>query len=200
MPWETNFGLFGHFPCLLPRGKSSCCNVPDRSTWECGTMQRLVGHAYCCNRSTSSAHAATCKKLAYRLNKPGKLKYSWWGQPLVQGMVMWASSMCLEFEAGCWPLAFAPAILLEGPWGDSVVLSRIILVTVTLHDWHLEVRWASHFTQTTTFLSGLKPCSWPLLRWIWAWRMNTLLQQLLWATKCPVVLQSDQAFLPRNHK
>lgn len=69
----------GKLTCLGPslafclRGKSSCCNAVDRNTQDCGTMRCLVGHAYCCNRDTSSAHATTCKKFAYRLNKPGKL-------------------------------------------------------------------------------------------------------------------------------
>lgn len=204
MPWETNFDLFGHSPYL--RGKSSCWNVLDRNTQECGTMQHLAGHAYCCNRNTSSAHAATCKKLAYRLSKPGKLKYSWWGQPLVQGMVMWASLMCLEFEAGSWALFLLWPSCWKAPersqWScqecsadhDTSWLASGGRVSLSLHPGCWER------CQATTFLSGLTTCSWPFLRWIWAWRRKILLQQFSWATECPAVLQSDQAYLPRNHK
>lgn len=41
---------------------------------------------------------------------------------------------------GGWLLgsAFALAIVLEEPQEESVVLSRMVLMTVMLHDWHLQ--------------------------------------------------------------
>lgn len=75
-PYYGNLTCLGTSLAFCLRGRSSCCNVLNRNTQEYGTMQCLVGYACCCNRNTSSVRAATCKKFAYRLKKPGNLKYS----------------------------------------------------------------------------------------------------------------------------